>query len=538
MKLSTILWSLSFYAATARSVPLATVHTSNGPIFTEARDANGIYSFKSIPYAAPPVGNLRWRPPAQPTPWTNALNTTSFKPTCYMFDAGFPLNIPAVPQSEDCLLANVYTATPNSKAHRPVMVWIHGGGFETDTARRPGYDGTRFAQAGVIFVSIDYRLGNLGFLAHPELDGEGSMSGNFGLLDMIYALDWVKANIESFGGDPNNICIFGESAGAHAIGLLMSSPLARGRFHKAIIESGAWWDSEHGNLEYFDEARRKGTAWAKTVSSQPTLQSLRALSAETIVNSSRWYWNTDPAITAFTPSVDNWVLPSIPATVFQHGLQAHVPLLAGWNREEGLTFAIRSLPKSNPEEFKSNLTAFFDVPGKDKSDTSEKLALYYPARTINETITSANKLIGDLVIAQQTWEAAYLHSCAGNPTYVYHYNYSSAFSPIPQHGSELPFVFGVLGQGPGTVGSPNADDISLSDKIMRYWVNFATSGDPNKPSQQSSVWPRFIVQGTKSPSLMSLNLAVGPDNSFDYGRFEFIRSFRVNGLLPPQWRKW
>ena len=249
------------------------------------------------------------------------------------------------------------------------MVFIHGGGFEFGSGASPTYDGTQFAKQGVVLVTINYRLGNFGFLALPELDEEAP-SGDFGLQDQLFALEWVRENIKAFGGDPENILAFGESAGAHSIGMLMTSPLAEGAFDKAIIESGAWWDSEHGSLNTHDQACQIGIKWAEGKS----VSQLRQLSTQAVVNSSLWNPNTDPALTAFSPSFDGYVLTSAPAAVFKGGKQLKIPLIAGWNRLEEALFLTRALPYNTAEEFQAGLSQLFGaVPALYRPITRVKL---------------------------------------------------------------------------------------------------------------------------------------------------------------------
>ena len=320
------------YAAPTSSIG-STVQLQEGLIQGSPRDANGILAFKGIPYAQPPVGDLRWRSPRPATPWQGAINATQFGYTCWTSDL---TEEPAfTPLSEDCLTLNIWTGAVSSTEKRPVMVWIYGGGFQFGGTATPVYNGENFAKLGVVLVTVNYRLGVFGFLAHPELDLEGSFSGNFGLQDQLFALKWVRANIAAFGGDPEDITLFGESAGAMSMGLLMSSPLAAGLFQKTILESGAYLDSEHGDLPTFIEARERGVAYQLSFGAT-SIDELRALPAAK-ADPSSWDDNTDPAVTEFEPSIDYNVLVDIPARIFDQGLQLHIPMLAGFNADEELT---------------------------------------------------------------------------------------------------------------------------------------------------------------------------------------------------------
>ena len=251
--------ALPLASTAAASTLTNNITLADGQISGNARDANGTLSFKGIPFAAPPVGNLRWHSPEAPTKWQQVLSTTVYGPSCYA--PSIPQIPYSTPPSEDCLSLNVWTGAQQASEKRPVMVWIHGGGFQLESSSNPTYDGSKMAAEGVVIVTVNFRNNVFGFLALPELDKEGTPSGNFGLQDQLMALKWVQANIAAFGGDSENVTIFGVSGGAHSVGLLMSSPLSESLFDKAILESGAWWDSEVGPLETFSQARERGVAF-------------------------------------------------------------------------------------------------------------------------------------------------------------------------------------------------------------------------------------------------------------------------------------
>jgi len=373
----------------------STVTLSSGAIIGNPRDANGILSFKGIPYAKPPVCNLRWTPPVPPIPWTCPINATHFGSSCWNNLVGGPVY---TPYNEDCLTVNVWTGALKKTERRPVMVWIHGGGFQFGSSANPLYDGTALAREGVILVSLNYRLGVFGFLGLKELDAEGYNSGDFGLQDQLAALRWVKHNIAAFGGDPCNVTIFGESAGAHAIGLLMASPLAPGLFNKAIMESGAWWDRNHGSLTTFAEARQYGLNFEKKVG-VTSVTGLRELSAQVLNNAQPYNLNQDPGVTGFSPSIDGYVVPVAPGQAFHNGYQMKVPLLAGFNAEEQFLFLGLALPHKIANQFKSAAEILFG------QRTPEFLRLY-PDNTPALLNASSDALIGDLMIREQTWEAA------------------------------------------------------------------------------------------------------------------------------------
>ncbi|KAH9903808.1 Carboxylesterase [Xylariomycetidae sp. FL2044] len=574
------------------------VQTEYGPVYTENRTASGVAVYKGIPFAAPPVGDLRWRSPRPPSPWTEPLNATEVKTHCYFFTASGPFNPPSTP-SEDCLYLNIWTTGSSSSsssspasasAHArndsshgsllPVMVWIHGGGFETDSATSPRYDGTRFAEQGVVLVSFNYRLGNLGFLARPDLDENeddpDARSGNFGLQDMIMALRWVRANAARFGGDPTRVTAFGESAGGHALGLLVASPRAEGLFDRAILQSVAWGEANFG------------------IGS--TAAELRRLPVETVVNTSAWVAVTDPQVTAFSPSIDGYVVPAAPGSILASSgrggeqMMNNVSLMAGWCAREDTIFRTFALAHADAAIWNAARDAFFSFTVPDSAasdilsadndigrDAVAAASLFYPANSSATAKASAYQLVADLVIAQQTWEAAYDHyqgrleattitttdadsddgvrSPPPPPppppaAYVYRFTYTSAFNPVAGHSTELPFLFRTFlpePQIPGYAFSevPDAEDMALGEAMMAYWTNFAKSGDPNLPVTGLPAWPAYVPPpvddagvGDRAGTNMLLELGneISATEVSEHNRFSFIRSLRSDGVLPEKWR--
>ena len=293
---------------------------------------SAIHSYKGIPYAAPPVGALRWKEPQPVKPWNGVRVATRYSPMCPQFQI-----IPDVPQSEDCLTLNVWTPAVRT-AKLPVMVWIHGGGFAIGAGSQTVYDGELLASRGAVVVTINYRLGPLGFLAHPDLSAESprGVSGNYGMLDMVAALGWVQRNIATFGGDPSNVTIFGESAGGTAVFLLLVMPDAKGLFHKAIAESGAWLFSPFSHLKESWYGRLPAEKYGASFS--PEIAVLRARKPDEIVkmmglpDSSR---KKERRGEIFIPIVDGVVIPDDPGRLFASGRFHHVPLIAGTNADEG-----------------------------------------------------------------------------------------------------------------------------------------------------------------------------------------------------------
>lgn len=500
-----------------------TIRTPAGQLRGAPRDENGVLAFKGIPYAAPPVGPLRWRAPQPPTPWHGVRDALAFGAGAF---SSLENDQRPGPRSEDCLTLNVWTAAQEADEKRPVMVWIHGGGFQFGSSANPATDGSLLAAKGVVVVSFNYRLGLFGFLAHPDLDTQAP-SGNFGLQDQLAALRWVKANIAAFGGNPDNVTLFGESAGAMAVGILMASLLARGLFHKAIGESGAFWDGRHGPLQGFDEARARGVAFVREHGGG-SIAALRAMLAEHLVAAAPWSFARDHVTEAFSPSIDRYVVPDVPARRFLRGEQMHIPLLAGWNSAEEFPFMSLSLPAHSAQAFGAAAAKMF---GKDRMADFQKLC---PADTDAQAKASAAALTGDMVIGEQCWQALRLHlSSTRAPVYGYHFNYTSPYTPIASHVTEIPFVFGTLTpQRVISCTTPPAEaDRALAQTMMSYWVNFATRGDPNGPGLP--FWPAYDERDV----VQILGNTIEPRRNPQADRFGFLGSFRKDGVLPMRWRE-
>lgn len=498
---------------------------ADGQIRGCERDAAGVLSFKGIPYAAPPVGPLRWHAPMPVVPWQGVLDATQFGAgamACPMPNG----HIFRPREDEDCLTLSVITAAREVDEKRPVMVWIHGGGFQFGSSAMPGTNGAGLAALGAVVVQINYRLGVFGFLAHDELDAEGEASGNFGLQDMVAALRWVRDNIARFGGDPTCVTIFGESAGGHAVGLLMVSPLARGLFHRAIGQSGAWWDSEHGPLANAVEARAH-TARLMRKLGVTTIAELRALPAERVNRAAAWNFLTDPMDNAFSPNIDGYVVPDIPGRVFAAGGQHRVPLLAGWNDFEEFFFLTRGLPVA-PARFRAAAARQFGEAHMAAFDAA------YPSRDKRQARRSSDRLIGDLVISQQVWSWAGAHRRSGAPTYVYRFGHRSAYCEKPVHTAEISYVFGDLEGNPfrDLSVSPGPEDRALSDCMMKQWVNFAANGNPD--GEGLPHWPLYEGPGG---DVMRYADGAKPAREDVTDRFSLIESLRVDGALPYRWRE-
>ena len=498
------------------------VPTAAGMVRGLPRDEHGVLAFKGIPYAAAPAGHLRWRAPQPPPAWSGVFDATRYGHRAFSALTGD--QTPGPPRSEDCLNLNVWTAARSAEERRPVMVWIHGGGFQFGSSAMPVSDGTKFAELGAVVVSMNYRVGVLGFLAHLELDAEGP-SGNYGLLDQLAALRWVQVNIASFGGDRDNVTVFGESAGAHAIGILLASPLSVGLIHRAIGQSGAFWDTIHGSLSTFEEARARGVRFAERVEAR-SVADLRALPPEDLNAAAPWDFSRDPGLTAFSPSIDRYVVPDVPMARYLRGEQLRVPLLAGWNGAEHWPFHDMALPHASAAQFRQAAERMF---GADR--LSEFLQLY-PAGSDAEAKTSAQELAGDLLISAQIWDWLEIQGRAGVPVYGYSFTYTSPYVPIASHIVEIAFVFGTLTPQFIVNGAkpPSDADRALAELMMNYWVNFATHGDPNGAGPPN--WPAYNGNGT----IMNFGSTIVSQNNAWEPRFRFLSTYRTAGVLPDAWR--
>jgi len=521
------LLSVGVMATTAMTRADPAVRTDAGLLRGAAPDARGVTAFKGIPYATPPVGPLRWRAPQPATPWRDVRDAVRFGAPCWAAIAPGPARPGATPPSEDCLTINVWTPAPHAGAAKPVMVWLHDGGFEFGSSAQPGYDGSRLAARGVVVVSLNYRLGVFGFLAHPALDAEAPGSGAYGLQDQVAALRWVQRNIAAFGGDPQHVTLFGESAGAHAVGILMASQQTRGLFTKAIAQSGAFWDSEHGSIATHDEALARGRALAPKLGVQ-TVAELRAVPADRLNTATSWDFTSDPGVTAFAPSVDGQLLRESPAATFARGGQLDVPLLGGWNAAEDVAFRSRALPHATPAAFADAARQLFGA------DRMGEFAALYPARDSDQARASAFALVGDLVISEQTWEMLGLHrQTRRSAVYAYQFAHRSSYSPVASHAADPVFVFGTLTPQFFAPQAPPPDEVDrqVSELMMAYWTNFATRGDPNGAGLP--VWPVYEGPGSSVMHLQA-GAAAGPERDTD--RLRFVASFRREGRLPESWR--
>lgn len=444
----------------------------------------GLTIYKGIPFAAPPVGDLRWKAPQPAAAWDTVLVADHFAPGPMQggpADAGF---------SEDCLYLNVWTPAKSADEKLPVFVWIYGGGFAGGQTGDPSYDCEALARkGGIIMASIAYRVGKLGFLAHPELSAEDPhhVSGNYGLLDQIAGLKWIQENISAFGGDPSRVTIFGESAGGIAVSQLCASPLAKGLFCGAISQSGGSFGPTRPttypgeNLKLLSDAEKDGLKIAQSVGAS-SLADMRALPASSFVtaglssNGGGW------------PIVDGYVIPECQYNMYENGNYNDVPVLIGYNSDEGASFSGMgggNDPKTHIAGVKTRYGKFADA-----------LLAAYPLED-GKVGKTARDLMRDAAFGWQTWAWGCLQAKTGkSKVYMYYFDQhpdypkdSPRYGFASPHGQDVAYVF----QHMDHAQQPESD-LPLSEAMGEYWLNFAKYGNPNGPDSKLPLWPEFNGQ--------------------------------------------
>jgi para-nitrobenzyl esterase len=458
----------------------APVRVEGGLIQGTLEDALTVY--RGIPFASPPVGDLRWRAPQPAAKWDGVRQADTFGPRCVQ-GMGNPANAGQGPAtSEDCLYLNVWTPAKSARERIPVLVWIYGGGFNAGATSEPNYSGENLAKKGVVLVSIAYRVGQLGFLAHPDLSAEteNHVSGNYGLLDMIAGLRWVQRNIAAFGGDPGRVTIFGESAGGIAVSMLCASPLAKGLFHGAISQSGGSFGPPRPttfpgeNLKRLPDAERSGEAYAKNAGAS-SIRELRQIAAEKLPAGGR-------GMGMAWPIIDGWVIPDDQYKLYEAKRYNDTPILVGYNSDEGASF---SPPKTSEDYISATKTRYGPFAGR--------LLKAYPTGSTTVPKT-ARDLARDAAFGWHTWIWARLQAKTGKSKAFYY-----CFDQHPEypadspragygapHGADVPYVFQHL-----NTSSPQItkDDVAISEAMATYWTNFAKRGDPNGAGLPT--WPAF-----------------------------------------------
>jgi len=480
--LAILMTLIPFASYAASSSPRVQIETGT----IEGKASGPVSSFLGIPYAAPTGGKLRWKPPAPAVKWTGVRSATEFGARCMQGPVYPDMVFRDVGGSEDCLSLNVWTPANGATAKLPVMVWIYGGGFMAGATSEPRQDGGMLAKQGVVVVSMNYRLGIFGFFALPELavESDKKAAGNYGLLDQVAALEWVHRNIASFGGDPANVTIFGESAGSFSASALMASPVAKGLFNKAIGESGAAFSDRPLLFEPLAVRSQRDSQFAISSFGVQTLNELRAIPAQKMLDASlKAAVNGTPR---FSPDIDGYLLPeSVPVT-FAQGKQNDVPLLAGWNHDEA-SFEVIHTPQP------PTLDSLKATAAKEFGEKAREFLRLYPANNDAQARRSLEDFAGDRFIACSTWRWLEAQTTTGKqPAYRYRFDLAlphdpSAPDPGAYHSAEIEYVFGTLDSKAGITWRP--EDWALSDLMQKYWANFARTGNPNGPGLTQ--WPAY-----------------------------------------------
>jgi para-nitrobenzyl esterase len=472
------------------------VKTESGIVSGTLNADRTVRMFQGIPFAAPPVGDLRWKPPQPPLSWQGIRSADKFGPACMQTDVYGDIHFRDVQPSEDCLNLTIWLAAHPAQTKLPVIVWFYGGGFLAGGNSETRYDGENLAKKDVIIVSPNYRLGVFGFFSHPELtkESEHHASGNYGLLDQVAALHWVLRNISAFGGDPHNITIAGESAGSLSVSALMASPLSKDLFQKAIGESGAFFPSQPAHnmrLEPLAETEQLGVKFAESVGAT-SLAQLRAMPANDVLQAAakmnRGF--------VFQPNIDGYFLPADVRSIYEKGAQSHIPVLAGWNADENKTSILLAPQRPTAKRFAEEALARFG------NEAPEFLKLY-PAATNQEALLSAEALAGDDFIAFSTWKWTDIQAKTGDaPVYQYRFDQNPAVKPgamidsLPaseagaRHACEIQYVFETLKFEEGVPWT--AADFKVSEEMASYWTNFAKTGNPN--GDDLPKWPPYASQ--------------------------------------------
>lgn len=485
LKISIVSLILAWVIVTpCRAETTSTIRIAGGNVAVAVPDTDGVRAYKGLPYAAPPVGKLRWREPAAVPSWQGVRPINQFAANCLQPKQFSDIDPFTPSMSEDCLYLNVWTKARAGES-LPVFVWIHGGGFRAGSGSEPRHDGVALAKKGVVVITINYRLGPFGFFAHPQLTSESShhASGNYALMDMIAALRWVKQNIAEFGGDPNRVTIAGESAGSTAVSLLMASPQAKGLFHRAIGESGSAFSFNKSPYQ-LKEAESDGEAFAHALGAKSIKQLRQRSSAELLAA-----WMAPDTNWRFVDDIDGWVLPASVEDIFKSGKQNDVPMLAGWNADEGTVFVERQ-PK---DSLAKTLQAKFD-------ERAEQAMKFYPSANPEQERLSRISYSGDIRIAQATWIWAAAQTRTGkSPVYMYLFDHHP---PVPDdwfgsdriasetgafHSGEIVYIFG----HPGIIPTWHAADadFKLAEEMSAAWAAFVTTGNPNIHTNKN--WPQY-----------------------------------------------
>jgi para-nitrobenzyl esterase len=466
------------------------VKTANGVIESTTPARSGVRSFKGIPFAQPPVSDLRWREPQPVKNWEGVRKTDQFAPRCMQRTGpGADFWFRSSGMSEDCLYLNVWTPARSDRERLPVLVYIFGGGFQNGDGSEPRYDGESTARHGIVAVTLNYRTNIFGFFSHPELTKESPhhASGNYGLLDQVAALEWVRRNIAAFGGDPQRVTIAGESAGSISVSALMASPLSRNLFAGAIGESGGMFSTLPPRP--LPESEQNGVRFGEAAGA-PSLRALRAMSAEQIQSA----LEKEKGL-RFSTTLDGYFLPQPLTPVFEAGEQSKVPLLAGSNSEEQGARSVLGTSEPTPENFAEAVRKLY-------GEHAERVLKVYAPKTREEVLEDATDLASARFIGEGTWKWAELQAkTGGHPVYRYLYahprpQFLAAKNPAPNaaakprgavHSAEIQYAMGNLDLDKRYAWEPA--DYKVSETLQAYFVNFIKTGDPNGTGLPN--WPAY-----------------------------------------------
>ncbi len=508
------------------------VRIANGTL-EGVTEKSGIRSFKGVPFGAPPVGGNRWKPPQPVANWQGVRKADKFGPRCMQRAVFGDMNFRSDGMSEDCLYLNVWTPAKSGREKLPVLVYFYGGGFIAGDGSEPRYDGESMATKGIVAVTLSYRLGVFGFMAHPELTAESphKASGNYAFHDQLAAVKWVQQNIAAFGGDPRRVTIAGESAGSVSVSAQMATPLAKGMIAGAIGESGSILGALPATP--LSDGEQNGVKFGAAID-RKTLAELRAMPAAELLEAT-----AKPGLPRFSPVVDGWFFPKSPAEIYAAGEHSRVPLLAGVNSEESGYFAILGREKPTVENYRAALERLY--PGK-----GGEVFNHYPATNENEVMDAAQALAGDRFISHSTWRWTDVATrTGGRASYYYLYarprpamrpemgNAQAGLAggvirnpaasstpprPAPRgavHSAEIEYAMGNLASN--TVYAWSDDDYQVSKVMQQYFANFIITGDPN--GKGLPTWPQF-----KTSQKLIIDVQTRAVATAERARYDFLDS--------------